>query len=103
LAQTNEVAQLKPDRFVIASALFLSWGLWLIFGYGKGTAGMSLGTPLSASSLKISITTNGAGAPGGLVLTMLGALLLFWALVWSIVGQFRRDGSSSKKPESPKA
>jgi hypothetical protein len=93
---------LKPDRFVIASVLFLSWGLWLIFGYGKGTAGLSLGTPLSASSLNINITTNGAGAPGGLALAMLGVLLLFWALIWSIVGQFRRDGSGSKKPELPK-
>jgi hypothetical protein len=94
---------LKPDRFVIASVLFLSWGLWLIFGYCNGKAGISLGTPLSASSLNICITTNGPGAPGGVVLTAIGALLLIWALIWSIVGQFRRDVSGNKKLELPKA
>jgi len=96
------VTNLKPDRFVIASVLFLSWGLWLILGYCKGTAGISLGTPLSASSLNVSITSNGAGAPGGLALIALGVLLLIWALLWSIVGQFRRDKPKEQRAEQPK-
>jgi hypothetical protein len=96
------VNQLKPDRFVIGSVLFLSWGLWLIFGYCNGTAGMSLASPLSGASLNICITTNGPGASGGVVLTSIGALLLIWALIWSIVGQFRRDGSREKRAELPK-
>jgi hypothetical protein len=93
---------LKPDRFVIGSVLFLSWGLWLIFGYCNGTAGMNLASPLSGASLNICITTNGPGAPGGIALTAVGVLLLIWALVWSIVGQFRRDGSREKRAELPK-
>jgi hypothetical protein len=63
---------------------------------------MSIGSPLSASLLNICITTYGPGAPGGVVLTSIGVLLLIWALVWSIVGQFRRDGSREKRPELPK-
>lgn len=94
---------MKPDRFVIAGVLFLSWGLWLIFGYCTGNTGISLGTPLSASSLNICITTNGPGALGGPVLILFGILMLVWALLWSIVGQFRRDRSSIQRAESPKA
>jgi hypothetical protein len=97
------VTQLKPDRFVIASVLFLSCGLWLIFGYCNGTAGMRLASPLSGASLNICITTNGPGAPGGIALTAIGVLLLIWALIWSIVGQFRLDGPSSKTAKPPKA
>jgi hypothetical protein len=32
----------------------------------------------------------------------MGALLLLCALLWSIVGQFRRDGASGKVKELPK-
>ena len=85
---------MKPDRIVIASVLCLSAGLWLIFGYCHGTAGMSLGSALSAWSLNMSITTNGPGAPGGLALTVLGGLLLIWALILSIWGSSGGMGES---------
>lgn len=96
------MTELKPDRFVIGSVLFLSWGLWLIFGYCNGTVGMSAAWPLSGASLNICITTNGPGAPGGVMLTSIGVLLLIWALIWSIVGQFRRNGSREKRTELSK-
>jgi uncharacterized membrane protein len=95
--EISEVTQMKPDRFVIASVLFLCTGLGLIFGYCNGTVGMSMATPLSGSSLNICTTTNGPGA-----LTVMGVLLLIFALIWSIVGQFRRDGAGGKRAELPK-
>jgi hypothetical protein len=94
---------LKPDRFVIASVLFLCWGLWLIFGYCNGTAGMSVASPLSGASLNICITTKGPGAAGGVALVAMGVLLLIWALIWSIAGQFRRDESSGKAANLPRS
>jgi hypothetical protein len=96
------VTQLKPDRFVIGSVLFLSWGLWLIFGYCHGTVGMNVVFPMSGASLNICITTYGPGALGGVALTAIGVLLLIGALIWSIVGQFRRDGSREERAELPR-
>jgi hypothetical protein len=93
---------MKPDRFVIASVLFLAWGLWLIIDYCHGAVGMNAVFPMSGASLNICITTYGPGAPGGVVLTAIGVLLLIWALIWSIVGQFRRDGSREKRTERQK-
>jgi uncharacterized membrane protein len=63
---------------------------------------MSAAWPLSGASLNICITTNGPGAPGGVMLTSIGVLLLIWALIWSIVGQFRRNGSREKRTELSK-
>jgi hypothetical protein len=93
---------IKPDRFVIASVLFLSTGLGLIFGYCNGTVGMSAAFPLSGASLNICTTTNGPGALGGVVLTVTGALLLLCALFLSILRQFPKKESSGSSIHPPK-
>lgn len=97
-----EGTQMKPDRFVIASVLFLSTGLGLIFGYCNGTAGMSASFPLSGASLSICTTTTGPGALGGVALTATGVLLLLCALLLSIVGQFRKKAPPGKATLLPK-
>jgi hypothetical protein len=93
---------MKPDRFVIASVLFLAIGLYFTFGYCNGTVGFSAGWPLSATTFNISLTTNGPGALGGPALVGLGAILLLWALVCAVVSQIRLIGSKKKvdKPEA---
>jgi hypothetical protein len=48
---------------------------------------------MSAASLQMSISTNGPAAVGGLALTAIGLLFLFWALVCAIVGQFMVFGT----------
>lgn len=93
---------IKPDRFVIASVLFLSTGLGLIFGYCNGTVGMSAAFPLSGASLNICTTTNGPGALGGVVLTVTGVLLLLCALFLSILRQFPKKESSGSAIHPPR-
>jgi hypothetical protein len=80
---------MRIDRLLIVSVLCLSSGLGLIFGYCNGNVGANAGWPLSGCSLQICTTTTGPGALGGLVLTVLGALLLILATLGAIINQFR--------------
>jgi hypothetical protein len=50
---------------------------------------MSAAYPFSAATVNICTTTTGPGALGGVALTVLGVLLLIWALLCAIAGQFR--------------
>lgn len=90
---------MKPDRFLIASVVLLTIGLYLTFGYCNGTVGMSAAYPLSAAKLNISVTTTGPGALGGPALTGLGVLLLLWALIGAVVGQIRLIGAGRNRKE----
>jgi hypothetical protein len=65
----------------------------MIFGYGVGTVGFNAAYPVSAASMQMSISTTGPAAIGGLGLTALGLLLMIWALVCAIVGQFVNFGT----------
>jgi hypothetical protein len=91
---------MKPDRFLIASVVLLAIGLYLTFGYCNGTVGMSAAYPLAAATLNICVTTNGPGVLGGPALTGLGVLLLLWALIGAVVGQFRLIGAGRKRSEA---
>jgi hypothetical protein len=89
----------RADRPLIASIVFLAAGLSLILGYCHGATSLNAAYPLSASALHIDITTNGAGAVGGIALTAIGLLLLVWALLAAIVSQIGLLAGSSKAPE----
>jgi hypothetical protein len=80
---------MSSERTLIASVMFLSIGLGLIFGYCHGTAGFNAGYPLSGTSLQFSINTNGIPALAGSAATLLGILLLATAFVQAILGQAR--------------
>jgi len=82
--------QMKSDRLVIAAVLFLAGGLALLFGFTRGSTGLSVGYPFSATSLHVDMTTTGIPALIGVPLLGAGALLLFVALIAAIVSQFRR-------------
>jgi hypothetical protein len=90
---------MKSDGPLILAVLSLAAGLTIIFAYGVGTAGFNAAYPFSGANLQMSISTAGPAAIGGLGLTALGLLLLFWALLCAIVGQFRVIGSDRNKPD----
>jgi hypothetical protein len=79
---------MKSDGPLILAVLFLAGGLTIIFTYGVGSAGFNAAYPFSAANLQMSIATTGPAAIGGLGLTVLGLLVLLWALICAIVGEF---------------
>jgi len=93
---------MKPDRPLIVSVIVLATGLGTIFGYCHGTVGLNIVIPVSGASFNLCTTTTGPGALGGFALTVLGVLLLIWALICAIIGQIRPIDSSREEPELPK-
>jgi len=90
---------MKPDRPLILSILFLAAGLWLVFGYAHGIAGVSAAWPVANSTLHIDVNTSGLGALSGIVLLGIGVLLLVWSLLAAIVSQLMLlAGGSYKGP-----
>ncbi len=92
---------MKPDRPLIVSVLVLAAGLGLTFGYCDGTVALNAGYPLSAASFKLCVSTFGPAAIGGPILTLLGVLLLIWALLCAILGQIGLVGSSKEQDQRP--
>ncbi len=90
---------MRSDGPLILAVLSLAAGLSLIFGYGNGTAGFNAAYPFAGANLNLSITTFGPAAIGGMGLTALGLLLMTWALLCAIVGQFRVIGSGRDRPD----
>jgi hypothetical protein len=91
---------MKSERPLIASVLSLAAGLSLIFGYCNGTSSLNASYPMAASVLHLDVTTTGPAALGGLALTILGVLLLVWALLVAILSQisglFNRSHSDER-------
>jgi hypothetical protein len=91
----QEVTTMKSDGPLILAVLCVASGLTMIFYYGVGTAGFNAAYPFSAASLNLSIAATGPAAIGGLGLTALGVLLLVWALICAMVGEFSGIGTPS--------
>lgn len=77
---------------LVVAVVCLAAGIGVIFGFCNGTTGLSLGSPLSASSIHIDITTTGAGVPIAVGLVALGTFLLIVATIIALVGLLRRNG-----------
>jgi hypothetical protein len=90
---------MKPDRPLIVSILLLAGGLFLIFGYANGTAGLSAALPITNSTLHVNVNTTGPAALSGIALLGIGVLLLLWALLGAIVSQLMLLGGGYKGPE----
>jgi hypothetical protein len=97
--EIHEVILMKSDGPLILAALFLAAGLTIIFRYGVGTGGFNAAYPVSAASLQMSISTTGPAAIGGMALTALGLLVMLWALICAIVGQFVNFGTERRRTE----
>jgi hypothetical protein len=79
---------MKPNLPLVCSVLCLTAGLALIVGYGQGTSSINVGYPIAASALQFSITTTGPAVVGGVCMTVLGLLLMIWALICAIIDGF---------------
>jgi hypothetical protein len=97
--EIHEVTPMKSDGPLILALLALGAGLTIIFTYGVGTGGFNAAYPVSAASLQMSISTKGPAAIGGLGLMALGLLLMIWALICAIVGQFVSFGTEQGRAE----
>ncbi len=75
---------------LIVSFLFLAVGVGVLFGYCNGSTGFNVGYPVSASNVKIDITTAGVPALLGSALTLLGVGLLTVTFLAALVGEFQR-------------
>jgi uncharacterized membrane protein len=90
---------MRPDRPLIASAVFLATGLSLILGYCTGATSFNAAFPIDASALHLDIVTSGPAALGGIALVAAGLLLLVWALLAAIVQQISLLAGSSRDPD----
>jgi len=83
---------LRADRWAIAAVIFLTAGLWTLFNFCHGDAGLSFALPVSGSKVSLNVTTMGVPVLIGVPLTVIGAVLLAGTFVAALVEQFtRRD------------
>jgi hypothetical protein len=74
---------------IVISVACLAIGLGLLFGYAKGTSGLTFGYPLSAMSVHIDMTTTGVPALASALLTLFAALGLTIACFLALFGGSR--------------
>jgi hypothetical protein len=97
--EIHEVIVMRSDGPLILAVLSLAAGLTIIFKYGVGTAGFNAAYPVSGASLQMSISTAGPAAIGGMFLVALGLLLMLWAVIGAIAGQFVSFGTERGRAE----
>ena len=84
-----------PSRLLFASYACLAVGLCVLVGFSQGTSGISIGSPITATSIHIDVATAGVPALVGLAGAAAGALLLLLALLSAIA----RVSQASEVPE----
>jgi hypothetical protein len=92
---------MKCDRPLILSVLLMAVGLGLTFGYCHGNAGMNVSYPFAGSVLKLNIETYGPAAVGGPLVTLMGLLVLAWALLCAVLAQFGLMGGRESDHGEP--
>lgn len=81
---------MRADRWLLLAVLVLGCGLWILFAYCHGNAGLAFALPVSGSSVSLDLKTTGAPVLIGIPLTVIGAILLLVAIVSALLAQFRR-------------
>lgn len=92
---------MRADRWLLVAVVVLGCGLWALFAYCHGTAGMSFALPISGSSVAVDLKTTGAAVWMGIPLTALGLILLLVAIISAILAQFRRPYRAGRDEEHP--
>lgn len=92
---------MKCDRPLILSVLLMAVGLRLTIGYCHGNAGLNVGYPFAWSVLKLNIETYGPAAVGGPLVTLLGLVVLAWALFCAVLAQFGLMGGRDEHAGEP--
>ena len=92
---------MRSDRPLILSVLLLAAGLWLIFGYCHGNAGINVAYPFAGASVRLQLATYGPAAVGGPLLTLVGLLVMAWALFCAIMAQFGLTAGEDDRVNKP--
>lgn len=90
---------MRADRWLLLAVLFLGCGLWALFAYCHGTAGLNFAFPVSASSVMLDLKTTGAAVWIGIPLTALGVILLIVSIVSAVMAQFRNPYRVAREDE----
>ena len=87
---------------LVTAVACLVAGLWVLFAFCHGTAGVQLAAPISGASVHLDITTTGLPAMLGVGVTALGAFLLIVATIIALIGLFQRNsrGGPMKRREN---
>ena len=91
---------MRRGKALIAAVLFLTAGMWVLFEYCNGNAGVNFGDQLSANKITINLTTTGVPMLIGVPLLGIGLLLLLIAFIGAIVAQFRRPPEPEREESS---
>lgn len=83
------------SRLLFASYACLAVGLSVLVGFSQGTSGISVGSPITATSVHIDVATAGVPALVGLAGAAAGVLFLLLALISTTT----RASQSSEMPE----
>lgn len=93
---------MRSGRVLIAALLFLGAGLWVLFNYCHGNAGLSFSSDLSGNKVSLDMTTTGMPMLIGLPLLGLGLVLMLIAFIGAIVAQFRRPAEVVREDVTPR-
>jgi hypothetical protein len=92
---------MKCDRPLILGMVLFAVGLGLTLGYCHGNAGLNVAYPFAGSLLKLNLETYGPAAVGGPLVTLLGLIVLAWALFCAVLAQFGLMGGRDEHVGEP--
>jgi len=93
---------MRSGRVLIAAVVFLVAGIWVLFEFTHGTAGLNVSSDLAGNNVSLDMTTTGLPAVIGLPLLGIGMLLMLIAFIGAIVMQFRRPVDIVRGEETPR-
>lgn len=76
---------MNREKLIVGSVLFLAIGLAWIISYWNGSIGFNAAHPIAGSVFSMNITVTGWPALGGVLLSLLGALLLLFSGVVAVI------------------
>ncbi|HEX8711943.1 MAG TPA: hypothetical protein VF730_08730 [Terracidiphilus sp.] len=72
---------MRADRTLLASAIFLGAGLFILLRYGATGAEFATAMPWSSMGFHLNLADTGPAAIGGAALVAVGLLLLLWSIL----------------------
>lgn len=72
---------MRADRPLLASAIFLGAGLFILLRYGASGASVATAMPWSSMGFHLNLADSGPAAMGGAALVAVGLLLLLWSIL----------------------
>ncbi len=76
---------MNRQKMILGAVLFLAIGIVWITSYWNGSVGLSAAHPVAGSTFTMNITVTGWPALGGVLLSVLGAVLLLISAVMAVV------------------